>query len=1008
MAYGRPRHTLTALAALAAMTAANFAATPAAAAPAPAAGTATTAALATMMHQATGYTPSQVTAAPACDVPAPGRAGCDAEALVTKTTGRPVRPLRRVTSAAAADSAVTSPSAAVQSGSPALFTPAYIQEAYDTGWLSATAGAGETVAIVDAYGDTTAVSDLATFRADYGLPALSACGPSGIATHTSGGPCLTVANQSGQTSPLPSENGSDPWEPEMALDLDAVSSMCPNCNILLIETNSDYDNDLAAGDAEALRLGVKLISNSFGGPGSGDGDYYTAAEAATGDQAGAETFASTGDDGAYVGDQYPGQTSATQVPYPASEPGITAVGGTSIAPAANARGVAESAWSGAGSACSSFDAKPAWQDSANTGCSGRAVADVSADADPDTGLTIYDSYDGGWATYGGTSLAAPLTAAYVALTGVNASSTANADGSLSAQWAYADAPKLNDITSGSNGTCPPSTSYASSQTCNAGTGWDGPTGMGSISGDVIGTAAGPSLTVPPEGGVDNGGNGYSIVQSLSGTRATFDGGAYPNGSSTSVWWEYGTSDSTDGGTNFSSATSTSSQSLGSGSAAVAATAQAVNELSSGSVYFVEECASNHSGADTTCGNVTEFTTGSGPDAIGPATIAASSLGYGGQLSLSGGQTWTSGAALTYQWQESSDGVSWSDIGGASATPIRYTLQSSDSQKYLRLEVSAADGSGTTTDYSNVLRAGPMPPAASTPTLSDTDLGLGGLISVGAPTWAPAAQSVTYQWQESSNGTSGWTALTSASATDTGYTIQLSDSNQYIRAEIIGSNGNGSTTLDTAPVQVQDLTTGSAGSSSGSAVAITSPPSVGGQASVGSRITVSGGVYTNAGPVTVTFERCARTCTVVQSGSSSSYRLQPSDAGYYLVTIVHVAGTGGAASASTTATGTIGPVRSPTAGVLRVIGPLATLKSGANRVLLRVRRTIIRAKKRTRAATYVLTLTRPARLTGRLRAWACVQAGSRLVSCSRPLNVARTATIGSSVPAGDRLVLIAVA
>jgi hypothetical protein len=1064
-----------------------------------------------MMYRATGYTPSQVTSEPVCDAPSPGRAGCDAEALVSKSTGQPVRPLASSLSAEAAGSAVATPDA-LQSATPDLYTPGYLQEAYDTGWLSASAGTGKTVAIIDAYGDSTAVSDLSTFRSTYGLPVLSTCGPASIATHSSGGPCLTVVSQTGSTTSLPTQSSS--WEDEMSLDLDAVSALCPNCNILLIETKSNSYPNLATGDAEALKLGVKLISNSFGGPMSGDSDYFTQMEANTNDEAGAETFASTGDSGAYAADGYTaaGQTNADQAPYPASEPGITAVGGTSLAPSSNARGIAESAWSGAGSACSTFDAQPSWQASVNTGCSGRAVADVSADADPGTGLTTYDSYSGGWVTLGGTSLAAPLTAAYVALTGVNGSSTANADGSLSGEWVYADASELNDITSGNNGTCPASTAYASPQTCTAGVGWDGPTGMGSISGDVVTSSAGPSLTVPPSGGVDNGSNGYSIVQSLAGTSATFDGGVYPNSSTTSVWWEYGTSSLTAGGTNFSSANSTASQTVGLGTAALAATPTSVTHLSSGSVYYAEECASNNGGSDTTCGNVTEFTTGSGPDANGAPTITATSLGYGGDLSLSSSPTWTSGATVTYQWQESSDGSTWSNVSGVTTSPSSYALQSSDSQQYLRLQVNAVNGSGTTVDDSNVLRALPMPPAASTPSLTDISLGYGGQISVAAPSWSPPATSVTYQWQESASGTGAWTSLTNASSTNSPYTIQLSDSQQYIRAEIVGTNSSGSTTLDTSPVQAQNFApaasgsaaitdsdlglggvlsissapswsgassvadqwqestddsnwsnisganansytialsdseqyirlaviatnaggsttltsnvvqvedlvpvssgggstanTSAGGGSQGGTVTISDEPHLSGASTVGGTLKVTAGSYENAGAVTVTFERCSRTCTVLQSGSATTYKLRPADAGYYVVTIVKVAGIGGAASADTTA-GLIGPVLSPTVGALRITGALGTVKTGTKKDLLQATRRVIKSKSTHKPSTYVLTLTRSARVRGRIQAWVCVLAGSSLVSCSRPVTVAGTPKIRTSVPVGDRLELIAV-
>src|SRR5207342_1372145 len=123
-------------------------------------------------------------------------------------------------------------------------------------------------------------------------------------------------------------------------------------------------------------------------------------------------------------------------------------------------------WNG-GSGCDVNEPKPSYQ--TDTGCTGRSWADLSADADPYTGLTVYDSGNGGWMQVGGTSLATPLIAAYEAVTGINGTSP---------QWAYADSALLNDPITGSTGSCAAAIAYI----CNAGTGYDGPTGVGSISG----------------------------------------------------------------------------------------------------------------------------------------------------------------------------------------------------------------------------------------------------------------------------------------------------------------------------------------------------------------------------------------------------------------------------------------------------------------------------------------------------------------------------------------------
>ena len=421
------------------------------------------------------------------------------------------------------------------------------------------------------------------------------------------------------------------------------------------------------------------------------------------------------------------------------------------------------------------------------------------------------------------------------------------------------------------------------------------------------SSAGPSLTVPPSGGVDNGSNGYSIVQSLSGTTATLDGGVYPNGSATTVWWEYGTSSATDGGTDFTSASSTSSESLGAGTAPVATTPigdhrprrgrhllrRGVRSQQQRKRHNLRQCDGVHDGV--------------GPGRQWRGHDHCVVPGDGGQLSLSSVPAWTSGATLTYQWQESSDGSNWNNLSGATASATTYTLQPSDSQQYLRLQVTAANGSGTTTDDSNILQAQLFAPSASgSAVITDTNLGLGGVLSISSsPSWS-GASSVTDQWQESSDRAT-WSNISGANSS--AYAIAPSDSQKYIRLAVIASNAGGSTTVTSNSVQVEDLTpVGSGGGGSGSGgsggggpgrtVVISSPPILSGGASVGDTITVRGGSYENAGAVTLTFERCARTCAVVQSGSSTSYRLRASDAGYYLVTIVKVASIAPTASATT--------------------------------------------------------------------------------------------------------------
>jgi subtilase family serine protease len=291
---------------------------------------------------------------------------------------------------------------------------------------------------VDAYNDPTAESDLGVYRSQFGLPACT----------TSNG-CFRKVSQTGSTTSLPATDAG--WATEISLDLDMVSATCPDCKILLVEaTSSSFANLGTAVNYAASQGGVVAISNSYGGSDSAQTSAYN--------HPGIAITASTGDAG-------------YGVESPASFPDVVAVGGTSLSRASNTRGWTESAWSGAGSGCSTINAKPTWQTSV-TQCSKKANADVSAVADPNTGVSVYDStsYQGsvGWQVYGGTSASSPIIASVYALSG-------NTSG-YPASYTWAHASGLNDVTTGSNGSCSPSL------WCHAVAGWDGPTGLGTPKG----------------------------------------------------------------------------------------------------------------------------------------------------------------------------------------------------------------------------------------------------------------------------------------------------------------------------------------------------------------------------------------------------------------------------------------------------------------------------------------------------------------------------------------------
>jgi subtilase family serine protease len=316
------------------------------------------------------------------------------------------------------------------------------QELQDAYKLAGLTSGGRTVAIVDAYGYPSLESDLATYRSTMGLPAC-----------TTANGCLRIIDQNGGTNLPRMDVG---WAQEQALDVDAVSAACPDCKIVVVQADSNSFANLGTAVITASKQpGVVAISNSYGGGDADDATYGTYY-----DHPGIAVTASTGDNG------YQGGS------YPASSSYVTAVGGTSLVKAGNTRGWSESVWDGAGSGCSTYNAALQAAASFDTGCAKRAMADVAAAADPSYGgLAVYypsSRRASTWGQFGGTSEAAPIIASVYALSG-NTAGYANA-------IPYGHSSALFDVTSGSNGTCP------TTQWCNARTGWDGPTGLGTPNG----------------------------------------------------------------------------------------------------------------------------------------------------------------------------------------------------------------------------------------------------------------------------------------------------------------------------------------------------------------------------------------------------------------------------------------------------------------------------------------------------------------------------------------------
>jgi hypothetical protein len=442
---------------------------------------------------------------PACGPPAPGQAGCLALQLVPRT---------------AAALAHTHPLGMTRSAPPAALSPKEgdygvrpqdLKSAYFPA-EQPEAPVPQTVALVDAYDDPHIEADLKTYDEEFKLPAC---------TEANG--CFRKINQKGAKTPLPSSSGAEAqgWAIETSTDVEAAHSVCQNCHIVLVETDSAYFEDLEEGEATAAKpaVGATEISNSWGV--AEDGVSVAEDDASAFNRPGIVITAAAGDDGYLDWDAE--NTAERGFPdYPASSPHVIAVGGTHLTlNAATDTWAGESVWNGdaaTGGGCSTVFPAPAWQQPvanwSRVGCgtgasSKRAVADVSADGDPYTGMAIYDTtgeceyeeggkiHKGPWCTVGGTSLASPIVAAIFALAG-------GAHGvEYPARTLYENEVESlgsrHDVEVGSNGEClrefepdglsgctsaeEAANSHCSAEPiCLAGPGYDGPSGVGSPDG----------------------------------------------------------------------------------------------------------------------------------------------------------------------------------------------------------------------------------------------------------------------------------------------------------------------------------------------------------------------------------------------------------------------------------------------------------------------------------------------------------------------------------------------
>ncbi len=723
---------------------------------------------ASALKQETGYSASELEGKPACNTQIAGEMSCEAEVLSVKRTGKPARLLHapRATPSTAtgsvsrtreSDAREVQPDSSITGvPAPAEGTPAFLQWAYDLSWLSLNKGAGDTIGVIDAYDDPDAAADLATFRQTYGLyPCTATANATACGAAISSNGLFGQYNQTGQaidssgpgTAPATDPTGG--WEVEESLDLDAISSLCPECTIDLVESDGgtcnpypgvcQFDANLATAAGTAKTLGAKQISMSFSSndtlAGHDDESWW---------YSGVTSLGAAGDAG-----YSEGVANKNYVSYPAAASQVTAVGGTSLNAADNARGFSETVWNdgyvsrdgsyyATQSGCDNVTvtSQPSYQVGITTGCSGRAYNDISADGDPDTGLLVYDSYDEssgtGWTLVGGTSLATPLTAAYEALTAVTPADTP--------AWAYTHQSSLNDITSGNDVDAPYGSNTGAAcpsnwnLICYASLNWDGPSGNGSISGDL--SVGGPGI-------------GGEYATSVGTTSAELAGGVYPNGLDTTYYWQYGTTSSYGSATPDADAGSSQSPNP---TAVSAALGSPLSPLTPGTTYHYRLVAFNSDdsavygydetlttlGSSSSPGDTGTTTTATGGSTGTTATSNSSGTGtttspspsgtkpqpptevaapaatslpiVGGEIRLSAGR-FANAVSQTIQFYRCAHSCVLLSTGGASS----YRIHAADAGHYIKLKLTVTGQPGTNplvaTDWIGPVRA-PIAGAAS--------------------------------------------------------------------------------------------------------------------------------------------------------------------------------------------------------------------------------------------------------------------------------------------------------
>jgi alpha-tubulin suppressor-like RCC1 family protein len=544
-----------------------------------------------------------------------------------------------------------SPAALEGGGELGGFDPQDLQSAYD---IPTNTGSNQTIAVIDAYGYKHAASDLAAYRARYGLPKCKERGGCFRKFDYNGKPGGVVEPK---RPPIGRKAAAEEWQTESALDLDMASAACPSCRLMLVEAPNEWLSGLTQAMETAVRLGATEVSNSYGWPESifEDEERRCAEYAECRDSRaafdkphpGVMVFASAGDSG--YEDEYFRLVTAN---VPASAAGVTAVGGTSLHKAANGRGWSEEPWSeprrltGSGGGCSESEPKPVWQ--TDGGCATRTDNDVAAVAACITPVSVYNQAVGGFVNVCGTSASSPLVA------GIEAHATEYSRSLPGADAFYADPGGLNDVTAGSISLvgCPPS---ELEYLCSAMPGYDGPTGNGTPNGPLMLSGSPPVATTQPATGVSE-------------SSATLNGSLDPQGSATSYRFEYGTSSA------YGASFPVPDAAGGSGLAGEAVS-DTIHGLQPQTTYHFRLTATNVAGTtygadyqfETVAPVVESITPGSGPDRGGTA-VTISGSGFSGTT----GVTFGSRSAESFQVLSSTSIRAFSAPGDGPVTVTVHT------------------------------------------------------------------------------------------------------------------------------------------------------------------------------------------------------------------------------------------------------------------------------------------------------------------------------------------------